>query len=405
MAKTTALVYYIYMATTVTTSTSWFSRLGSSVKNVFFGFLLISISVILLFWNEGRTVATNQSLKEGASFVVSVSSETRDVTNEGKLIHFSGLARTPSILTDIDFGVSSSALKLRRTVEMYQWIEESDSKTVEKLGGGRDTTTTYTYKKDWSDDFIDSANFQEKEAHQNPTGKKYDDKEWLAQNVSVGAYTLKEELIKNLSGYLPLTLTQEMLNTLPYAKQQELELVGSMIYSQTNDTSMPEIGNTRIRYEIIVPQTVSVIAKQTGDTLMPFITKNGRTISMIQLGDRSAAEMFAGAVANNKTVTWLLRGLGLILMYIGFTMVFGVLPIIASIVPFIGRMIGASISMLSFGLTLIVGSITIAMAWLVYRPIVSILILGFGALGVILLSKTSKKPAIDRSSIIDCNPT
>ncbi|MEK7060816.1 MAG: TMEM43 family protein [Patescibacteria group bacterium] len=379
------------MATTVTTSTSWFSRLGSSVKNVFFGFLLISISVILLFWNEGRTANTYQSLKEGASLVVSVSSETRNEANEGKLIHFSGLARTPSILTDIDFGVSSSALKLRRTVEMYQWIEQSDSKTVEKLGGGTDTTTTYTYKKDWSNSIVDSSDFKEAETHQNPTSRKYEDKELVAQNVSVGAYTLSEDLIKNLSGYLPLTLTQEMLNALPYAKQQELELVGSMIYSQTNDTSMPEIGNTRIRYEIIVPQTVSVIAKQTGDTLMPFITKNGRTISMIQLGDRSAAEMFAGAVATNKTATWLLRGLGTLLMYIGFMMILGVLPIIASVIPFVGRMIGAGTSIVSFGLTVIISSITIAMAWLVYRPFVSLLILGFGALGVILLSKIAKK--------------
>ena len=187
-----------------------------------------------------------------------------------------------------------------------------------------------------------------------------------------------------------------MLNTLPYAKQQELELTDNMIYSQTQVVNMPEIGSTRIRYEVITPQIVSVISKQSGNTLIPYVTKNGRMISMIELGENTAEKMFAGAVANNKTVTWLLRGLGLILMYIGFTMVFGVLPIIASIVPFIGRMIGASISMLSFGLTLIVGSITIAMAWLVYRPIVSILILGFGALGVILLSKTSKKPAIDR---------
>lgn len=383
------------MTTTVTSSTSWFSRLGSSVKNVFFGFLLITISVIVLFWNEGRAVATDQSLKEGASLVVSVNAETKDSTNDGKLIHFSGLARTPSILTDIDFGVGGSALKLSRVVEVYQWIEDSISKTVEKLGGGTDTTTTYTYKKDWSNSIVDSSDFKEAETHQNPTSKKYEDKEWVAQNVSVGAYTLSEDLLKSLSGYQPFTITQEMLNTLPYAKQQELKLVGKIIYSETSDASTPEIGNTRILYQIITPQTVSVIAKQTGDTLMPYVTKNGRTISMIVLGENTASEMFTGAVANNKTVTWLLRGLGILLMYIGFSMVFGVLPIVASVVPFVGRVVGASISMLSFGLTLIVGSITIAMAWLVYRPFVSLLILGFGALGVILLSKTSKKPVLN----------
>lgn len=384
------------MVTTVTSSTSWLSRLGSSVKNVFFGFLLITISVIVLFWNEGRAVATDQSLNEGASLVISVNAETKDSTNDGKLIHFSGLSRTPSILTDIDFGVNSSALKLRRIVEMYQWIEDSESKTVEKLGGGTDTTTTYTYKKDWSDDIINSENFQEKEAHKNPTSKKYDDTEWLAQNVSIGAYTLSEELLKNLSGYAPLTLTKEMLATLPYAKQQELELADNMIYSQTQVVNMPEIGSTRIRYEVITPQTVSVIAKQTSDTLMPYVTKNGRTISMIALGENTAEEMFTGAVATNKTMTWLLRGIGMFLMYIGFTMVLGVLPIIASVIPFIGRMIGVGTSLVSFGLTIIVGSITIAIAWLVYRPIVSLLLLGLGALGVMLLSKIAKTSPLKR---------
>src|SRR3989344_2280935 len=116
------------MVTTVTTSTSWFSRLGSSVKNIFFGLLLVIGSIVLLFWNEGRAVKTDQSLKEGASSVVSVSSEKKDPANEGKLIHFSGLAKTPSVLTDVDFGVGGSALKLRRIVEVYQWEENANSK-------------------------------------------------------------------------------------------------------------------------------------------------------------------------------------------------------------------------------------------------------------------------------------
>lgn len=384
------------MATTVTTSTSWFSRLGSSVKNIFFGFLLIIVSVFLLFWNEGRAVATDQSLKEGASLVVSVNAETKDSANDGKLIHFSGLARTPSVLTDIDFGVGESALKLRRIVEIYQWIENTDSKTVEKLGGGTDTTTTYTYKKDWSDSIVNSSSFKEAETHQNPTSKKYENKEWVAQNVSVGAYTLSEDLLKSLSGYQSLTITQEMLNSLPYAKQQEFELVGNIIYSQTNDVSMPEIGSTRIRYDSITPQTLSVISKQSNDTLAPYVTKNGRAINMIELGDRTAVEMFAGAVATNKTMTWLLRGLGILLMYIGFMMVLGVLPIIASVIPFIGRMIGAGTSVVSFGLTIIISSITIAMAWLVYRPLISILLLLLSAFGVILLSKIAKKSSPKR---------
>ena len=32
---------------------------------------------------------------------------------------------------------------------MYQWVEDSKSETQKTLGGGEETVTTYTYKKEW----------------------------------------------------------------------------------------------------------------------------------------------------------------------------------------------------------------------------------------------------------------
>ena len=377
------------MATTVTTSQSWFSRLGSSVKNVFIGFALIIISIILLFWNEGRAVKTEQSLKEGASAVVSVSSEAKDSANEGKLVHFTGESRTPSVLTDVDFGVGGSALKLRRIVEMYQWEENSKSDTKEKLGGGTETITTYTYDQDWFDHVIDSSRFQESETHINPKTKRFENKEWLAANVSVGAYVIPDDLITALSGYQPFTLTSEMLTTLPYATQEQLELTGNMLYFQSTASALPQIGSTRMRYEIIVPQVLSVIAKQSGATLVPYVTKNGRSISMIQTGSYTAGEMFEGAIANNRVMTWVLRFIGTLLMYIGLRMTLGVLPIVASVIPFIGRIVGSGMSLASGLLTLIGSSITIAVAWIVYRPLIGIILLFVAGIGVFLLVRAS----------------
>lgn len=378
------------MATTETTSQSWFSRLGSSVKNVFFGFILVIGSIVLLFWNEGRAVKTEQSLKEGASLVVSVSSEAKDPANEGKLIHFSGDARTPGVLTDTDFGVGGSALKLKRIVEVYQWEENSKSNTKEKLGGGTETTTTYTYNQDWSDRIIDSSNFKEAETHINPKTKSYENKEWLAVNVSVGAYEIPEDLLTALSGYQPFTITSEMLASLPYATQGKVELTGNMLYFQASNSAMPQIGNTRIRYEIITPQMLSVIAKQSTSTLTPYVTKNGRTISLIQTGDHTASEMFEGALSGNRTMTWILRLVGTLLMYIGLRMIFGVLPIVASVIPFVGRVVGAGMSLVSGLLTLIGASITIAVAWIVYRPLIGIVLLLVAGLGIILLVRASQ---------------
>lgn len=379
------------MTTTITTSQSWFSRIGSSVKNVFFGFILIIGSIILLFWNEGRAVKTEQSLKEGASAVVPVSFEMKDPTNDNKLIHFTGEARTPSVLTDVDFGVGGNFLKLHRIVEVYQWEEKSKSTTKEKLGGGTETTTTYTYNQDWSDRMIDSSDFKESENHVNPKSKSHENMEWLAENVSVGAYEIPNDLLQALSGYQPLTITSEMLKNLPDVTKAKIELTGNMIYLQASGSSTLQTGNTRVRYEHIIPQKLSVIAKQSGSTLVPYITKNGRSISMIQTGEHTASEMFEGALANNRVMTWVLRFVGTLLMFIGLRMAFGLLPIVASVIPFVGRIVGAGMSLVSALLTLIGASVTIAIAWIVYRPLIGIVLLVIAGLGIFLLVRASKK--------------
>lgn len=379
------------MATTVTTSTSWFSRLGNSFKNIFIGFILVIGAIVLLFWNEGRAVKTEQSLKEGLSVVISASSDKRDSKNDGKLIHFSGLAQVQSILADGEFGVSGNALKMKRVIEVYQWKEEAKSKTIEKLGGGTETTTTYTYSKDWSDRLIDSSNFKESEQHQNPTAKLFKDKEWISQGVTVGAYSITEDMLSTLSGYQPLPVTQAMLDVQTTTTTAQLQLVGNTIYYQTKDVTLPEIGNTRIYYEIVSPQDLSIVYKQSGETLVPYQTKNGETISMIQLGKSSAEEMFKNAEESNKTMTWILRIVGALLMFIGFQLILGVLPVIGSVIPFVGRIIGVGTGIVSFLLTLIIVSIDIAIAWITYRPLIGIALLAVAGAGYVFLMKKSKK--------------
>lgn len=378
------------MTTTVTTSTSWFSRLGNSFKNILIGLLLVVGSAVLLFWNEGRAVRTEQSLKEGLSVVVSVSADKRDPQNEGKLIHFSGATKVPSVLADGEFGVSGESLKMKRVVEVYQWKEEAKSKTVEKLGGGTETTTTYTYSKTWSNSLIDSSGFREANTHENPTQKVFTDKEWVSDGVAVGAYAISESMISSLSGYQPLPVTQAMLDAQNTTAPAALTLVGSTIYYQTKDVTLPEIGSTRIHYENIPPQDISVIYQQSGDKLIPYTTKNGSSLSMIQLGKSSATEMFKNAVESNKSMTWILRVVGALLMFVGFQLLFSVLPVVGSVIPFIGRVVGAGVGVVAFLLTLILSSLTIAIAWIAYRPLVGIALIIVAVAGYLLLIKRRK---------------
>ena len=153
---------------TEVTNQSWGNRIGGSLKGILAGFFLFATSSPLLIWNEGRSVKQYRTLKEGAQTVVSVSADSINPNNAGKLVHIAGKADTESILEDFTFGISSNALKLRRIVEMYQWKEASERTKKKKIGGGTETTTTYTYHKVWSEHLIDSRKFKKTAEHQNP---------------------------------------------------------------------------------------------------------------------------------------------------------------------------------------------------------------------------------------------
>src|SRR5690242_19301455 len=130
---------------TEATTKSWGSRIGESIKGVLVGLACTVGACVLLFCNEGRAVQTERSLDEGRGLVVSADASRVDPANQGKLVHISGEVKAGAPLRDADFNVAANALRLVRTVEMYQWKEESKSETRKTLGGGEETVTTYTY--------------------------------------------------------------------------------------------------------------------------------------------------------------------------------------------------------------------------------------------------------------------
>ena len=184
---------------TVTTTESWGSRLGTSLKGMIAGLALFIGGFPLLFWNEGNAVKTRKALEEGEGACVSIDSNAAvDPANEGVLVHMTGLADTQDVLSDDVFGVSERAIKLSRKVEMYQWLEESRTTEKKKMGGSVERTTTYFYKRGWSDRLSQSEEFHQPVGHENPAAMPFEEAELSASGVTFGAFRLTPDMINRI---------------------------------------------------------------------------------------------------------------------------------------------------------------------------------------------------------------
>jgi Transmembrane protein 43 len=369
---------------TEVTSESWFGRIKNAFAGILIGLILFIAAFPLLFWNEGRAVKTYKTLKEGGGAVISVAVDNVDPANADKLIHVTGTADTQATLTDSLFGVSVKALKLSRDVEMYQWKEKSEKKTKEKLGGGTETVTTYTYHKAWSDDLIKSQDFKQPQEYQNPGAMLYPSEDQHAKEVTLGAYKLTPSLVGKINKSEKLSLNSD--TAIPVALQSnKVKVVDSAFYIGA-DPANPQIGDTRITFKVTRPTEVSVVAKQKGSTFEPYKTKAGGTIELLQTGARTAAEMFEKAQKDNTILTWILRVVGFVLMMIGLSMIMKPLSVLASVVPFLGKLVEMGTGLIAFLLAASFSLVTISIAWIAHRPLLGGLLIA-GAVALVVVAK------------------
>jgi len=381
---------------TEVTSEGWMGRIGGAIKGIFVGIGLFIVAFPLLWWNEGRAVNTEKKINFANDNVVAVEAAAVNKANEGKLVHMSGKATTDEKLTDSVFGVSANAIKLIRSVEMYQWDEEVETKTKKKLGGGKEKKKTYSYSKKWSSSLIDSGNFKKQTftnvqgqmvSHQNPGVMKYSKNEVKAKKVTLGSFTLSESLKSSISRSTPLSVTKA-----PAGLTGSVKVMDGYYYIG-KDAVNPQIGDMKIRFKTVDPQDVSIMAKQVGSTFGSYQTPYG-SYEQLESGNVGVAGMIASAKASNSFMTWGLRIGGLVLMMIGLGMVFKPLSVIADVVPFIGDFVEMGTGILSFLIAVPCALLTIGMAWIFYRPMIGVPLVAV-AVGFIVMVIMKKKKAVE----------
>ncbi|MDM8565796.1 TMEM43 family protein [Candidatus Halobeggiatoa sp. HSG11] len=367
------------MATLYTDDTSkqsWNAHTKDYFKNIVFGTLLLSFSFMVLFWNEGNVISQIQTLEEAEQEVVSIDANQVDLFNEGKLIHLSGPAITNEILIDEIFKIDANdVIKLRRIVEMYQWQERQHPESKGLLGGKGTITMTYIYDKVWSSEYINSKKkFKHFLNHKNPP-MPMKGKEFIAEHVNLGEFTLSTGIVKQFSNYQHLPIENFQIQGLQDISDNKVSLKFGDFYIGKDPAYNPQIGDLRVRFEIVPPTTVSIIAKQSDSDLIPYQTRAAGKIELFEYGTVDAETMFKHARIFNNNFIWFLRLVGFLLVFVGLGIIFQVFRILATVMPFFNSVINYFTWFAAFTFALTFTFDTIAAAWLYYRPLAAIILM------------------------------
>ena len=417
---------------------SWVQRLGSSFKGVLAGLALFVAGFPILFMNEGRAVDTAKRLKEGAGAVIDISADKVDPENEGKLVHVSGKADTKDILSDEAFGITNNALRLMRTVEVYQTVEHSET-TREKRGDKTVEKTTYSYSNEWRSSPVNSAEFHDasKRSANPPSAMPFSNEDRIAANVTLGAFTLNEKHVKRmgekkkfafpldfkvpetvpggqyqngviyvpynaaLAGTAPQTSTSTGMSPLLAAARAATNVTAAVANAAataiTGGRSVavaPVPGDVRVTFSVILPHEVTIVEQQDGNTLSPWAASDGETLSFVRDGRVPAAKIFADAQSMNSKITWLLRLVGLLVMYFGLKKVLGPIDTLVDVIPILNGIVAMGTSLAAGLVSGACALLTIGVAWIYYRPLIGIPLVVAGMALLVMVFLKKKKAAV-----------
>lgn len=370
---------------TETSTTGYGENIGNSFKGILFGFFLIIASIFLLSYNENRSINQTLALEEMQSKIVTLPDTKYDVKYNNTPIIIQGEVLPKRALEDTLFGVKSEDLALHRHVSMYQWREDKTTKSEDKIGGGTETITTYDYVKEWSSHQINSSSFRHLENHQNPP-MNYS-AETFTTDADIGEFYLSENIIHHFdssSGFNGLSSMPKEVDG--FSNHQTFLYKGA-------DLNTPTIGDIKITYTQTPKGVYSIVGMAQDKTVVPYLSQNDKDFLFIRTGKVSAGQIFKEEFSSNNILTWILRGVGLLLMFFGFMLIMGPLATFANVIPMFGSLVEGASALVAGVLTLLLGSTVIAIAWFASRPILSLSIIAVGIGLTMILSRFKKEKA------------
>ncbi|NWH32258.1 TMM43 protein, partial [Chloropsis hardwickii] len=387
-------------------------RLSETSAGMLMGLVTFLLAFYLLFTNEGRALRTAKSLDEGLSLVVPLDSiHSISQQNEGRLVHLAGALSTSKPLFDPSYGLSIHAVKLKRNVEMYQWVEYEDSKEYEEDGEIK-KETKYSYNTEWKSEIVNSRNFDREIGHKNPSAMAVESFTAVSPNVQVGSFVLSKGLVDKIDDFKQLSLSH--LED-PHA---DVTRGGDYFYHSDNPRR-PEVGDLRVSFfyaglsgddphlgsadkvslqlyfcilQVLFPASkyfslcskVTVIARQRGDQLIPYHTKSGDVLEILYPGDLSVEEVFQKEHESNTMKTWALRAAGWLSMFVGISLMTRIFYTLVDWFPVVRDLVSVGLKAFALCVASSLSLLTIAAGWLFYRPLWALLLALLSTVPIVL---------------------
>jgi hypothetical protein len=359
-----------------------------SILGVVTGVVLVLLACGLAWLTETVAVDATRAFARGGGGVVSVAADRVDPTYEGRLVHVTGRTRPTPPARDVEFLVTSDALKLVRTVEMYQWLQTEtssfDRDRDKKLG-------PYRYHSGWADHAVDSSAFWSPHGHQNPGPLPWPSQTLVPERVTLGAFTLSREVLDQITSSERLPLPASHTSALP--PTLGLRVWDGALHTGGNPHD-PAIGDVRVTFTIVPARDITVVAKQVGATFKPFPTDDGRSILLVGDGTRTAARMIGIERAGSRIGGWIINTVEVLVLWLAFAILLRPFVKAGVPVPMVDAGVRAGTGGFALGAAVSVVSLIVSVAWVGFQPRYAACALAVAAGTVAWLVRRSRRAAV-----------
>lgn len=269
------------------------------------GILALAFGLSGLMLNEWRGGRLQRGMESLRSRVIDADPGSPDLP-DGRALRLTGEATAAGVLIDPVLPVRVQALRLDRTVEMYQ----------HKVQEGPLVDRAMRHERVWSEQLMDSGRFANR-SPLNPNHMPIRSLRQYASNARLGL----------------LALAPDVLDRLPASRSVAPERPGPVTVAGTAFTragdgyrtgdpaGQPAIGDMRIRLSAAPMGRITVIGAVRNGRIVPWVLPDGLEILLADEGDRSTVQLMVSAGREALPGVWQARLGGGAVVLLGFLLV------------------------------------------------------------------------------------